>query len=100
MKHPVVFRRAAAKQVEEAYAWWRDNRLAAPHAIREEIERAVGLISVQPRIGALATNARLPGVRRLLLSRVSYWLYYREGTERIDVLAFWHARRDAGPMLR
>ena len=100
MKRPVVFRRGAAKQVEEAHAWWRDNRPAAPLAIREEIERAVGLIAVQPRIGAQATNLRLPGVRRLLLSRVGYWLYYREGPDRIDVLAFWHARRDAGPTLR
>jgi plasmid stabilization system protein ParE len=51
-------------------------------------------------MGAPATNARLRGVRRLLLSRVRYWLYYVVTEERIDVLAFWHVSRDEQPIIR
>jgi hypothetical protein len=39
-------------------------------------------------------------VRRLLLSRIGYWLYYREDAGGIDVLAFWHVKRGSGPTVR
>jgi plasmid stabilization system protein ParE len=97
---PISFRRSAAVQVEEAHSWWREHRPAAPLAIREELARALVLIGVQPGLGAPATNIRLRGVRRLLLSRVGYWLYYREHAARIDVLAFWHTQRGRGPGIR
>jgi hypothetical protein len=40
-------------------------------------------------------------VRRVLLSRVSYFLYYRVNrtSGSVEVLAFWHARRGSGPEL-
>jgi plasmid stabilization system protein ParE len=97
---PVAFRRSAAVQIETAHTWWREHRPAAPFAIRDELARAIALIRVQPGLGAPATNVRLRGVRRILLSRVGYWLYYREGAERIDVLAFWHAKRGQAPTVR
>jgi ParE toxin of type II toxin-antitoxin system, parDE len=65
------------------------NRPKAPNAIREELERASFLISVQPQIGARARNISLVGVRRIQLARVRYDVYYRVVTdpERIEVLA-------------
>jgi plasmid stabilization system protein ParE len=74
----VTFRRSAAEQVEKAHAWWSEHRPAARLAIRNELDRAAALIALQPGLGAPATNARLAGVRRLLLSRIGYWIYYRE----------------------
>src|ERR1022692_1866432 len=52
-------------------------------AIADEIQRALALIRNQPRIGAVARNPRLPGVRRVHLSRVHYHLYYRVTPEAI-----------------
>ena len=51
--------------------------------------------------GARARSERLPGVRRILLSRVRYHLYYRvnEESRQVEVLALWHARRGGGPNL-
>jgi plasmid stabilization system protein ParE len=68
--------------------WWRVNRPKAPNAIREELERASLLISVQPEIGARARNISLAGVRRLHLARVRYYVYYRVvgDPERIEIL--------------
>lgn len=77
--------------------WWDKNRPAAPGAVREELERVFALISVQPGVGARATNLRLPGVRRVRLSRVRYHLYYRVRAEVIEVLAFWHVSRGSPP---
>ena len=89
----------ARAQIPAAQEWWRVNRPKAPNAIREELERASLLISVQPEIGALATNISLAGV--LHLARVRYDVYYRVVTdpERIGVLAFWHESRGSGPSL-
>ena len=89
----------AAAQIRAADEWWRRNRPKAPNAIREELERASFLISVQPEVGARARNVALPDVRCLHLARVRYYLYYRVITEskRIQVLAFWHASRGAPP---
>jgi hypothetical protein len=58
------------------------------------------LLSLQPEMGAAATNGGLSEVRRVLLSRVGYWLYYRVAAERIEVLAFWHVRKHVDPKRR
>jgi plasmid stabilization system protein ParE len=91
----------AKTQIRAAEQWWRLNRPKAPNAIREELERASSLISVQPEVGARARNISLPGVRRLHLARVRYYVYYRVVTEpeQVEVLAFWHASRGSGPPL-
>ncbi|MBA2408880.1 MAG: type II toxin-antitoxin system RelE/ParE family toxin [Gammaproteobacteria bacterium] len=93
-----ITRRAAA-QIQEAAAWWADHRLAAPGAISEELERAFALLTVQPDIGARARNKKLRGVRRLHLNRIRHHLYYRVSSDTVEVLAFWHASRGAGPKL-
>ena len=96
---PIRVTRRAAAQIQEAAAWWSANRLKAPEALKEELRRAFDLISQQPAIGARATNVKLEGVRRIYLSRVRYFLYYRVRSTRIEVLAFWHASRGSGPAL-
>jgi YHS domain-containing protein len=42
----------AKTQIRAAEEWWRLNRPKAPNAIREELERASSLISVQPKAAA------------------------------------------------
>lgn len=89
--------RTAAAQIEQAAAWWTDNRPAAPDAVYRELERALALLAMQPSLGARATNLRLRGVRRIHLPRVHYYLYYRATAEAIEVLAFWHTSRGSRP---
>ena len=59
------------------------------------------LIATTPGIGAVARNVTMPGVRRILLNRVNYFLYYRPRAESriVEVVALWHARRGSGPRL-
>jgi hypothetical protein len=91
----------AKAQIRAADEWWRLNRPKAPNAIREELERAALLISIQPEIGARARNVSLAGVRRLHLARIRYYVYYRVITqpERVELLAFWHVGRGSAPPL-
>jgi plasmid stabilization system protein ParE len=89
----------AANQVRSAAAWWAANRPAAPGAIGADFGEAVALLAEQPGIGAKYTGARTPGIRRLFLSRVQYFVYYKVEGESLHVLAFWHASREHQPVL-
>jgi hypothetical protein len=70
-----------------------------PNAVREEVERAMQLISYQPRIGQRANDVRLPNVRRIHLARIWHYLYYRinDSPEQIELLALWSESRGKGP---
>ena len=99
---PVAFTRRALNHVEEAGHWWRENRTKAPEALQEELQNAFQLIATQPDVGATARNVKLPGVRRILLRRVNYHLYYRlveSPVRSVQVVALWHASRGKAPGL-
>jgi len=89
----------AESQISELDSWWRVNRLKAPNAVREELERISALITVHPAIGARATNIKLPGVRRIFIERLHYHVYYRVVgfPESIEIVAVWSSRRGTPP---
>jgi plasmid stabilization system protein ParE len=74
---PITVTHRAAAQIEMAAEWWAVNRPKAPETLYEEIRRGFALICRHPTIGSRATNANLAGVRRIHLSRIRYFLYYR-----------------------
>jgi plasmid stabilization system protein ParE len=89
----------AERQIREADHWWRQNRLKAPNAIREELERIGSLLRFRPHLGARATNVRLSGVRRVHIERIHYDVYYRVvgSPALIEIVAFWGSRRGTSP---
>jgi plasmid stabilization system protein ParE len=98
---PVVFGNRAARQIEEASDWWREHREGSAEALADELASALEIIARQPGIGIPAASQRVHGVRRVLLPRVGYFLFYRVAPRRqeVQVLAFWHAKRGARPNL-
>ena len=99
-RYRVAFTPRASREVAEAKRW-RANRTKAPDALEEELNTALDLIANTPSIGAVARNVSLAGVRRILLNRVNYFVYYRPRQESriVEVVALWHARRGTGPPL-
>jgi plasmid stabilization system protein ParE len=97
----VAFTPRASREVAEAKRWWRLNRTKAPDALEEELRTTLEVLATTPGIGAVARNVALPGVRRIFLNRVNYFLYYRPKIESrvVEVVALWHARRGSGPRL-
>ncbi len=89
----------AAAQLRRAGAWWADNRPSAPGAIAHDFEESIALLSEQPGIGSKYAGIRAEQVRRLYMSRVGYFIYYRSAAGGLEVLAFWHARRGRQPRL-
>jgi plasmid stabilization system protein ParE len=45
----------------------------------------------------MVRSTRVKGVRRRLMRRVHYYVYYRESGGDIEILAFWHASRGSEP---
>jgi plasmid stabilization system protein ParE len=89
--------RRAGNQFRKASEWWVANRPAAPEAIWADFEASVALLAEHPAIGAPYTGGRTPGVRRLFLTRVGYFIYYRADETELRVIAFWHAHRNRQP---
>jgi plasmid stabilization system protein ParE len=87
----------AAMQTRSAAEWWQHNRPAAPGAVAKDIGESVALLAEQPAIGAKYEGARTPVVRRLFLSRIGYFLYYRVHDDTLEILALWHASRGEQP---
>ncbi len=64
-----------------------------------ELEKTVALIANSPTLGRAANDDDLPGVRRVLMRRTRYHVYYRVTGETLEVLAIWYGARGEGPTL-
>jgi plasmid stabilization system protein ParE len=87
----------ARAEVERADAWWRENRPAAPDLFANELDQALVALEGAPGLG-LRYELK-PGIRRLLLQRTSYHLYFLVQADRVYVVAVWSAYRGRGPAL-
>lgn len=95
----VIISARAAAEIRRADVWWAENRPAAPGAIAIDFAAGMALLVQQPGLGAKCEGTRIAGVRRLLLNRVGYFIYYKAEADVLMVLAFWHASREHLPVL-
>ena len=98
MTRQVQISARAAAQVQRQAAWWEAKRTAAPGAVAEDFGEAVKLLAKQPGVGSKYEGSRTPGVRRLYLGRLSYFIYYKADVKTLRVLAFWSASRAKQPV--
>lgn len=87
----------ARSDIRTAHAWWKANRPAAPHLLRDELRKAFDLLREQPQLGGSALDVGAHGIRRIYLRGTRYFLYYSVHEEAIEVLRLWHASRGKKP---
>ena len=87
----------AKREIAKAAEWWMENRLAAPGAVRKDIEEALAILVEQPGLGTKVETGRPIQVRRFLLDRTKHFLYYRVRNTELEVLSLWHSSREHGP---
>ncbi len=85
-------------QVKQIDVWWRANRLAAPDLFTNELEAALTTLGEIPTLGVKYDTGKR-SLRRLLLRRSHYHLYFAVEADRIYVVAVWNAFRGRGPRL-
>ena len=86
----VPFDPEATEEFFEAMRWYESARPGLGWEFLGEVHRAVTLIEKHPDIGSPVRGS----IRRVLLRRFPYWLYYRVEGDVLRVLACYGARRD------
>jgi len=89
MPLPLVFRRIAQVELDESVLWYENKRVGLGRQFRIEIEKHLERIADQPQ-----QFRQIRGqVRRVVLQRFPYSLYFLPEVDRIVVLAVFHVRR-------
>lgn len=98
----VVTTPEADEQIDAADDWWRENRPLAPKLFRNEFAHAAGLLADMPRLGVACHEPPIPDLRRLLLVRTRFHVFYvvREESETVVIVGLWSAVRGRTPTLR
>ena len=89
MPLPLVFRRIAKLELDESVAWYENKREGLGREFRIEIDKQLRRIANQPQqFGQIRGE-----VRRVVLQRFPYSIYFLPEVDRIIVLALFHAKR-------
>lgn len=90
MSLAVIFRPAAEQELREAHSWYEERHPGLGEAFLTEVDSAVGRLRENPKLYAEVHGP----IRRALVHRFPYGLFYIVEPERICVLAVFHGRRD------
>ena len=89
MPLPLVFRRITQIELDESVAWYDKKRAGLGREFRIEIDKQVRRIANQRQ-----QFRQIRGeVRRVVLQRFPYSIYFLPEVDRIIVLAVFHAKR-------
>ena len=86
----ILFRVAAARDVEEAFLWYQRQRPGLGDEFLAAVERTVQLVADNPEAFPIVHR----DARRALLSRFPYGLLYRLAPEYVIVVGCFHAKRN------
>lgn len=91
----------ARAQIAAINLWWVENRPAAPTLVAAEFEAAIQQLTTSPESGRLHDRRKRVHVRRVLMPRSRYHLYYEvePASRLVTILAVWHVSRGQGPEL-
>lgn len=99
MTHVVLVAPEAEQQIRAIDAWWRANRPVSPDLFGGELREGFATLRTHPGTAPRAPHPTVKGLRRLLLPRTKYHIYYVPTDRRVLVLAVWSAVRGSGPEL-
>ncbi|MEP7126393.1 MAG: type II toxin-antitoxin system RelE/ParE family toxin [Byssovorax sp.] len=94
MAFAVLFKERASREIDEARAWLLKHQGPARVAqLDDDLARSLHLLEAFPEMAALVPGSKT--VRRTLLERCRYHVYYRvfREAEQIMVICFWHKAR-------
>ncbi|NOY89789.1 MAG: type II toxin-antitoxin system RelE/ParE family toxin [Deltaproteobacteria bacterium] len=91
------FAPGAAEQLNVAAEWWKQNRPAAADLFTAEFRAAAELLCEVPAVGAIYPNDELRDVRRYLMRKTRFHIYYVVDANALIIAAVWSAVRGHGP---
>lgn len=90
MSLPLVFQEGVRGEIDEAYAWYEEQRRGLGEEFLTEVQSVLDRIEQNPEIHAPIYQT----VRYARVKRFAYAVYYRLETDRIVVIAVHHSKRD------
>ncbi|OUL26902.1 recombinase [Nostoc sp. T09] len=90
MNYVLVFRPEVREELNEAYSWYESQKTGLGDEFLECIDETVNRISQMPESYAVDYH----DVRRAIVRRFPYAVYYRIVSSRVIVTAIFHGRRD------
>ena len=90
MKLPIVFRRAARAEFDDAADWYEQRRSGLGAAFAVAVQRVLDQIAAQPDFYPQA----LQDGREALVAGYPYCVYYREEPNQVVVLSVFHTARN------
>jgi toxin ParE1/3/4 len=89
MSLPLVFRRTARLELDETISWYENKQIGLGREFRIEVEEHLKTIASQPQ-----RFRQIRGqVRRVVLKRFPFSIYFLPEVDQIVILAVFHARR-------
>lgn len=90
MTLPLVFHPDVQDEVEEAHRWYEQQRAGLGDQFLEALDQLYPHLQATPEMHRVIYQS----VRRSLLGRFPYAVYYRVHSDRVEVIAVQHCRRD------
>jgi toxin ParE1/3/4 len=87
---PIIFQPEARAEFDEAYDWYEGQRPGLGEIFAEHVQRVLDRIAAMPRMHAPV----LGDVRKAVVARFPYCVYYREEPACVRVLSVFHTSRD------
>src|SRR6266498_3744705 len=100
-RYDVVLAPAAQAQARKVVVWWREHRPKARDLFEDEMAAVLDRLAEAPKTGLPYRTIRNRQIRRILMARTSYNVYFEIQEERtlVRIVAVWHAARGHGPRL-
>jgi plasmid stabilization system protein ParE len=87
---PILFRPEAREEFDEAYDWYEGQRPGLGEDFAEQVQRVLDRIVAMPQMHAVV----LGEVRKAVVARFPYCVFYREESSCVRVLSVFHSSRD------
>jgi plasmid stabilization system protein ParE len=87
---PVILRDAAEAEYDEAFDWYDAQRVGLGAAFANAIQKALADLSVSARMHQVISN----DIRKIVVRRFPYCIYYLALDDCVDVVAIFHTSRD------
>jgi plasmid stabilization system protein ParE len=90
MNYVLVFRPEVRNELDEAYSWYESQELGLGDDFLEQVDEALDRICQIPE----SYPAVYRDIRRAVIRRFPYTIYYRIVSSRVIVTAVFHGRRN------
>ncbi|HEV3386850.1 MAG TPA: type II toxin-antitoxin system RelE/ParE family toxin [Gemmata sp.] len=96
MSLPIAFIPEAREEFDSAVEWYENRADGLGRALRREINKVLERIATNPRVHAIVYQ----DVRKAVVRRFPYCVFYREDAGKLAVLSVFHTSRDPAEWYR